>query len=488
MDTSNLSKLTKKQKLELLDALEAKNKITVAKKDNYVPNKGQIPVHMSKAKVRAVFSGNASGKTALAVNEVIWAAEGYNPVLKEHTQVPARVVVVLDRPEKVEQVWYPELRKWRNFRPEQFQKKGKPYISQINFDNGSEIVFMFWEMEPMAVEAVELDFACFDEPAPRHLYIGLRRGGRKKHTKARYLLVGTPLAAPWLRTDIYDPWSRGELPDHECFRFGSIVNEANLAEGYIDSFSSILSEKERQVRLEGMFFDLDGLGLAHLFKRDTHIIPADKFRWPANWPVIVAIDIAFAKAHVAVMLGITPEDQLVALKEITMKATAPEFAPKLKEWMQGYTVTDIVVDSLGSSDLSGGDGPLSFIASLQKHGIRCRATRYEEKNDEAWLSMIREVLVIPEEPDNFGKREPRLKVLSTCKGLINDIETVAWLRHRTEDILKPKLDISKKDYIASLKYCLAGQPRYHKGKERVIRGSGSGRVGLRNTDKTFRKT
>ena len=481
----DVSKLSKKEKLELLDALDTKRIRKSRAPDAFVPNKGQLPVLTCDKKVRVVFSGNGAGKTAMAAQEALAAANGYNPWTKKYTQVPARVAVVLDRPEKVEQVWLAELKKWASFTPDQFHKKGKPYITLITFPNGSEIIFLFHEAEMLAVESIEIDYAIFDEPPPRHMYIGLRRGGRKKHTDARYLLIGTPINSTWLRQDLYEPWTRGELPDHECFRFGTVVNEANLADNYVNDFSRILTEKERQVRLEGAFHDLDGLGLAHLFKRDSHVIPAAAFRWPMSWPVVIAIDVAMAKPHVAVMMGVTPEDQLVVLKELTLKATAPEFAPVFKKWSEGHRVVDIVVDSLGSSDLSGGDGPLSFIASLQKHGIRCRATAYSEKSDEAWISMIREVLAIPEEANNFGKREPRLKVLSTCIGTISDIETVAWQRHRTEDILKPKLDISKKDYLASLKYCLAGQPRFSKGNDRIIRGKT--KAGLRNSDKTFRK-
>lgn len=480
-----LSKLTKKQKLELLDALEAK-KTRATTTESFLPNAGQVTVLTSRKKVRVVFSGNGAGKTAMGVQEALAAADGYNPWTKEYTQVPARVAVVLDRPEKVDQVWLPELRKWRTFKAEQFHKHGKPYISRITFQNGSELIFLFHEMEALAVESLEVDFVVFDEPPPRFMYIGLRRGGRKKHTSARYLLIGTPISATWMRTEIYEPWTRGELTDHECFRFGTIVNEANLADGYIKDFSRILSAKERLIRLEGAFSDLDGLGLAHLFHRDTHLIPADKFRWPSQWPVVIAIDVAMAKPHVALMLGINQDNQLIALKEMSLKATAPQFSPVFQKWCEGYNVVDIVVDSLGSSDLSGGDGPLSFIASLQKHGVRCRATNYSEKSDESWISMIRECLAIPEEADNYGDREPRLKVVSTCIGLISDIETVAWQRHRTEDLLKPKLDISKKDYLAALKYCLAAQPHFTTGSDKVIRGKG--KAGLRNSDRTFRRS
>ena len=484
IDPNGLKNLTKKEKLELLDALEKKREIQRSRRGHYAPNAGQTPVHTSDKLIRAVFSGNGAGKTALAVNEAIWAAEGFNPITNKHTPVPARVVVVLDKPEKVDMTWLPELRKWRNFRTEQMQKRGKPYITAIMFDNGSELLFMFHEQDPLTFESIEVSFVVYDEPPPRHIYIALRRGGRRKDQLARHLLIGTPVGGSgWQREEIYEPWSRGELPDTECFRFGTAVNEHNLAEGYISSFSRALTEKERLIRLEGMFHDIDGLGLAHLFSRKQHLVPAGAHRWPPNYPCVVAIDPAMRKPHVALMLGVGKEGQLTVLREFALKAAPARFAQGLKDWMRGYNVVDIVCDSMGSSELTGGDGTLSFIQVLRNEGLRVRATTYDEKDDESWIQMVQSALLIPEEPDNFGRMEPRLKILDNCVGLIHDIETVAWQKHRTEELLKPKLDISKKDFLACLKYALAAQPRFTTGRERVIN---SGRAGLRRTDRTFR--
>jgi hypothetical protein len=480
----DLSKLSKKEKLELLDALEKKREIQKQKRSNYAPNEGQRPVHIAGDKVvRVVFSGNGAGKTALAVNEALWAAEGFNPITGGHTPVPARVLVILDKPEKVDMTWLPELRKWRNLRSDQLHKRGKPYITAVTFDNGSELLFMFHEQDPMSFESIELDFAVFDEPCPRHIYVALRRGGRTKGRLARYLLIGTPIAGSWQREDIYEPWSRGELPDTECFRFGTVVNEHNLAKGYIDSFSRVLTEKERLVRLEGMFHDIDGLGLAHLFSRKRHLLPSASHRWPQHYPCIVAIDPAMRKPHVALMLGVDKEDQLVVLREFALKAAPTVFAQRLKEWMRGFNIVDIVCDSMGSSELTGGDGQLSFIQVLRNNGVKARATSYDEKDDESWIQMIQQALLIPEEADNNGLHLPQLRILDNCTGLIHDIETVAWMKHRTEEILKPKLDISKKDFLACLKYALAARPRFDMGRERVI---GSRRAGLRRSDRTFR--
>ena len=235
INKNQLANLSREQKLAMIDAAKEKKRRLLEKRDVYKPNAGQKPVHLSLAVVRAVFAGNGGGKTALAVNEAIWAALGHNPETGQLAKVPARVIVVLDKPDKVDSVWLPEIKKWYALKPEQLEKRGKPYISAITFGNGSEIVFMFHEQEPMSFESIELDMAIFDEPPPRHVYIALRRGGRKKGSKPRFLIIGTPLGQPWLRTDIYEPWAKGELSDHECFRYGTKVNESNLADGYMES-------------------------------------------------------------------------------------------------------------------------------------------------------------------------------------------------------------------------------------------------------------
>lgn len=467
LSPEQLSKLTKQEKLTLLDAIEEKKRRQLERREAYAPNEGQAQVHGSRATVRAVFSGNGGGKTALGVNESLWACLGYNPILKEHTRVPARVVVVLDKPEKVELVWLPEIKKWYPVKPEQLHKRGKPYYTAITFDNGSELLFMFHEQEPMSFESLEIDMGVWDEPSPRHIYISLRRGGRKKGTSPRFLLIGTPISAAWMRKEIYEPWARGEAPDTECFRYGTRVNEKNLADGYIKSFSSVLSEKEKRIRLEGEFYDLEGLALAHLFRRETHVIEPP--RWPPNWPTVVVIDPHPSKNHIAIIGGITAGGGLRILKEISSRSAARAFAAELKTFMAGYRVVDIVCDSLGNSESTGGEGRLSFIQVLRDSGIKVRATSYDEKQDEAWIQMIQNVLLLPEAPNAFGERLPILQISKDLRGCIADIETVEWAKIKNIDDHKPKLDIARKDYLACIKYFLATQPSFSKGKERVHR-------------------
>lgn len=455
MDPSklDLSKLSKKEKLELLDLLERKEALRKKRRDAYTPHDGQRQVHASKADERFVFAGNGSGKTTLGANEVIWAIQGYNPVLDEYTPVPARVFIVLDKPEKVESVVIPELRKWINIEPDQLHKRGKPYISYITFANGSTITFLFFDQEPLTAEGLELDFVWIDEPCPRPLFVALKRGGRTKGRRARYLLTGTPIAAAWLRQDIYEKWVAGELPNAECFRFGTEMNAKNLDDGYIERFSAYLSDKEKRIRLQGEFFDLDGLALAHLFSRKTHVVP--RFEWPREWPVVVAIDPHPRKRHYACMLGIDRNGQLYYIKEMAEKSVARDFAKSLHKFMAGYRVTDIVCDSLGSSEMTGGEGFRSLIDILREERVNVRPTRYDEKQDEAWIERIQSALAVPTDADQFGERKPGLLIMEGNPGIVADIENVQWLKVRGVDELKPKLDISNKDFLSTLKYALA---------------------------------
>lgn len=394
-----------------------------------------------------------SGKTAGAVNEAVWGAEGYNPVLKSFTPVPSKTIIVLDDPEKVEDVWLPEARKWFNSEKWTTHKHGRTYISEIVFPNGSNIRFMFHGQEELKFESIEADYVIFDEPPPRHIWIALRRGGRKRHRQARYLFIGTPLSGSWMRTELFEPWINKERDDIECFKFGTEVNKENLSDDYIESFSRNLTEKERRIRLHGDFFDLEGLALNHIFKRETHIVSRETV--PPLSAAVCAIDPHPNKKHVAMILACDEHGYLYYVDEIASNSPPREFARELKRFYQPYPMFDIVCDSLGAQALTGGDGNLSFIEVLQQEGIRVRTTTWEEKKDDSFIMRVQDVLGIPEKPNNMGLRTPKLRIREGNWGIIGDIEQVSWIKVRREDSYKPKLDIESRDHLACLKYALA---------------------------------
>ena len=464
----DISGLSRSDKLALYDALQEKKRRARLEKPPYNPNPGQLPVHESRALDRFVFTGNGGGKTTLAVQEAVWAAQGHNPITGEFYKVPARIIVVLDNPSKVEDLWLLEMRKWFDVTKWAFRKRGKNYINQIQMPNGSEIIFMFHLQEDLTFEGIEAqNLIVYDEPPPRRVFIALKRAGRTKGHRTRHLMIGTPISAAWLREQIYEPWSKGELPDVECFKYGTDVNKGNLAEGWIEEFSRHMTEKEKRIRLQGEFFDLEGLALAHLFDRNVHII--EPFDWPKNWPCVVSIDPAQAKPHVACLMGVDPNENYYYISEFSLRAPAPQFARELRNWYNAYPIKDIICDSLGNTAQTGGEGMKSFIEVLNDYGVRARATRYDDKDDERWIDLIQNALYVPKEGTNI----PKLRIFKGNTGIISDIEHVQWMKFKNEDIYKPKLDISKKDFLATVKYAFSAHLSYQNARARIYSAEGA---------------
>jgi hypothetical protein len=305
MKPVDLLKLSKEEKLAMIDLIDEQARRAREKKDVFEPHGGQLPICQSEKFIRAVVSSNSFGKTALCTNEALWAVNGYNPIKKKHTHVPANIVVVLDAPEKVDKVWMKELRKWANITEDMLHKHGKPHVNEIRFPNGSAINFMFHDQEPMKFESLsDISGIIMDEMPPRSIFIALTRGQRDKGLDPWILIASTMIGTTWVYKDLYIPWSKGEREDVDFFSGNIWQNEKNLAEGYIDRFARNLTDKEKAVRLNGAFDEIDGLALAHLFRQDIHVI--SPIKWPHNWPVVVAIDPAMRKPHVAIMLGVTP--------------------------------------------------------------------------------------------------------------------------------------------------------------------------------------
>lgn len=476
LNSIRVDQLSRDEKLRLFDLLEEQERRARDRRENYRPNEGQLPVHRSDKQVRCVFSGNGSGKTALGVNEALWAANGFNPVRNIFSAVPARVVVVLSHPDKVAQNWLPEIRKWFNLDEKQEHKHGKPYVNELTFGTSSNITFMFHEQSEQAFESIEVDCVIFDEPPPRHVWIGLRRGGRKKHRKSWYLFIGTPLQAPWMYTDFYEPWSEGRAPNVECFQYDTDVNEKNLADNYKDEFGQFLSEDERRVRFGGEFYHLKGLPLRHLWGDKTHIISRSEFkkRWVESNPCVIAIDPHPNKEHVACLVGVDKAGQLYYIKEYASREVPVDFGNSLKRWYSGYCVIDIVIDSLAKTQLTGGDGNRSFYDVLREDcKIPLRSTSFDDKKEESWITRIQSVLAVPIQPDNFGNRIPGILVVSDDpmrdnSGIIKDIKTVSWVKVRNEELFRERLEIKNKDRLACLKYALASNLSYEKAKAIVF--------------------
>jgi len=486
-----MSELSREEKLALYDLIQEKKRRLKERKSVFNPLPEQKEILESTVFERIVTCGNGFGKTALAVHEAMWRVQGYHPIKDKLTRVPATVLVGLDKPDKIDQRWKPELDKWFNIDwTKQGKKHGKPFYQEIVFPNGSNILFFFHDQDAMTFESIEGDALILDEPPPRHMYFGLSRGLRKKNTDPFILLVGTPITGSWIRRELFVPWEKGELTDINFFKYSSDVNESNWPPGYAKRYFGRMTAKEERIRRHGEFFDLDGLALAHLFSRDTHVFQPDELDWDfETYPCAIAVDPHPSKRHFAVLLGAKPDGELYVLDEYAHKATATQFTELLIErgWFD-FKIVDIVYDSLGSAQNTSGEGffPFGdrFNQALSAHGLgRARPTTYKEKSDEDFIERIRSVLA-PMEGQNG------LHIAAHCRGTISDIENVIWTKHKLIDENKPKLDIQNKDWLSCIKYGLASNLTFDKGSRKKIyrmKKLPAGYVGNRGTNAASKK-
>jgi hypothetical protein len=294
---------TREEKIEQLALIEEKRKRLLRQKPKYVPRPGQFAVLSSKAKNVFNFSGNGGGKSTILV-QLAWSiCQGVNPWNGTRSKVPAKIIFVVDNARKIEERILPEMRKWFDI-PDSFLKRlGKPYTSRIEFDNGSIIDFYSSDADPSSFEGIEASSVLVDEPIPRTLYIALKRSLRIRGHLCSFNFSGTAVSQAWLRTEVYEPWAKGELDDTECFRLSTEDNRVNLADGYIEEFSRILSDAEKETRLKGGFFDSDSVALGHLWQRTKHVMPDADFKYNPKWPCVIAIDPHTSKPHTALMFA-----------------------------------------------------------------------------------------------------------------------------------------------------------------------------------------
>lgn len=456
MDPSNLAKLSREEKIELLKTIEEKERRDKRKRDKFKPNSLQKQVLQSTKPTKIVTAANGVGKSALGVNFAWYRATGFDPTLEAYTKVPVKIYVILDNSSKVEATWMPEFRKWFDLEHEGVTelKHGKTYTSEIKWRNGSSLTFLSHEMDRVMFESIQCDIVIYDEPPPRWLYIAMTRGQRAKDAQVEKLLIGTPVTqeAAWIREDFVEPWKEGLLEGVECFTASTSVNEHNLRKGYVAEFSKDLKENERRVRLEGEFAVSDGLAFAHLFSSDLHQITSGELgEWGASWPCVLAIDPHPSKAHAAIIIGRRPTDgRYFILREIKAKLTARQFALKIHTMISTLRVVDIVVDSLGSADGTGNEGFKSFITILNECGLRARPTTYADKSHEATVDRIRTLLDLGE--DN----KPKIQFLKDMvPETIRELRNVGWLYDKRKELNKDKLDYDKLDYFSCLAYGLA---------------------------------
>ncbi len=437
----------------------------------YSPNVIQDAVHRSPKFIRCLFSGNGVGKTTACILEAIWTCTGTHPH-RQTARLPNTVIIVLDDASKSDSVYVMELKKRRWYDPSKltFDKKGKSHTQEIHFPNGSQIVFMSHQMDEEKFESIQAACVIFDEPPPRKIFIALLRGQREKDMRPWIIFAGTPRGrhAPWMYNELYEPWESGADQEIACFFGSTDDNLHNLDPDTIKRWETKFSKEELATRRHGSFEFLSGRIFTE-FNKELHVEP--DFAWPPSWPCVVAVDPHLRKDHNMVILGVTPEEEVYAIREYA----CPLAGRKACRWFikimmtSGLNIRAGICDNFGSIDMyedAASEEKKSFIKmwneeclAVNRPKLMIRPTSKKEKNDDEWIEDMRDWLRC--EVTHEGLR-PRFKVFKSCVKLIRNFETYVWDEHtgRKADLGEPKEAPlgTNQDYLMCVKYGLAMNP------------------------------
>src|SRR3990167_3552422 len=313
-----------------------------------------------------------------------------------------------------------------------------------------------WE-RPTTGRVFADDFAWFDEPPPRSLWIATIRGLVDNDGVDFFTL--TPLKEPWLFDEIYNSKNSkvfSVLCDmrHNLERVNPLTNRTiGLKESAIQKFESKLTEEERETRMHGKFRYLSGR-IWKEWDRDVHTF--DRSIWmegkgnvasdgvpPEHWPRIMLIDPHDRNPHALLWIACDEtnnywayreawladtliEDVVAHIKKVELDARErvqlrimdPNFGPK-RYINKGLTVRDEFEAS--ARDLN---YPMRFSFGDDRKEVGRKAFAAMLKFDSAKpLSLL---------------NHPVFKVAKDMKQAIYQVEHYIWDEYKTNDSNDPK--------------------------------------------------
>lgn len=304
----------------------------------YGPHLKQQAFHAAgeEYRIRIILGGNRSGKSECGMAEAVahaighrpWLPEGHpnrvvrHPLTKEPLKVPNRGLIVGESfDEQVKKVLVPKLIGNPNQREgglipvptiKSVKRNQQGVISEIYLSNGSSIFFKSYQQSVKLFESENYDWYSLDEPPPREHYVAIARGATD--TGAPIWMQLTPLSQAWIHAEL--------CARQDVFKIHFDITDNigfGLSAEAVAEFEKDLSEDEKEMRLRGRFFHLQGLVYKN-FDR-VHLLPRPDKEWPRSWEYWMHVDPHVRKRHKAVWVAIRPDGAYLVIGQLQ---TPPE--------------------------------------------------------------------------------------------------------------------------------------------------------------------
>jgi phage terminase large subunit-like protein len=409
--------------------------------------------------IKAFFGGNRSGKTTAGVIEVSYHATGDYPDWWRGRRWDRPTIgrVFASDFAKGVRVVTKKLKEWlpKDAIVEVYRNNQKADVEwYIRHKSGATSYFdvMSYEQEVDLAEGWSGDWALFDEPPPREMYIATARG--LVDTDGLTLFTLTPLKEPWLFDEIYNSKNQdvfSVLCDlrHNLERYNPLSYQMiGLKEAAIRKFEMKLTEEERETRLHGKFRYLAGR-IWKEWDRDIHTF--DRRKWvkgkenvivdgepPHHWPRCLIVDPHDRNPHALLWVAIDETEEAWAYREAylaehTIEAVV-EHIKRVELFNRERVALRILDPNFGPKKYANSGNTVrdEFEMAGKKLNYPVRFT-FGDDHKEVARKAVAELLKFDAKKPLSLLNHPRLHVANDLKECIYQVEHYIWDEFKLSD-------------------------------------------------------
>ena len=467
--------------------------------DLYVPLRSFAKFHSVNTKWRVVVGSNRSGKTLCAAVELARAVLGRDPYKKYRPNDGVAVIVGLDYehvgmlwrklylPGAIKIIYDQALGRWRSLRFEQIGdgdfrisprdmerrnmwRDAPPLIPPEEIDkiawynhsllqphmvllkNGWQIFFKSSRSAPKQGEHFDLVWIDEQISNPAHFY-ELVRG--IVDVDPMWPAYGIWTASGQKQNPLlYDFVSKSDRSTVTVFQ-ASIVDNPYVSREERERFAATLPEFEREVRVAGRFA-VELWRIYHDFNQSVHVV--DPFMIPPEWTRYLAIDPG-TSACATVFAAVDHKNNIWVYDACLLRSsTADRWAQMMSERNDCNAFEAWIMDKRAgrTRSMAGGKTVAQiYMEACSNFGFKPRVfgslDGFVPGNDNPAVR----IEIMHKYLAGDGEEKPKLRIFSTCAGLIHNILDAQYDEHNPNRRIRGEFDL-----LDALEYLVAYEPRY----------------------------
>ena len=338
----------------------------------FIPNQRQLESFKSDCPTVIIVAGNRVGKTTSGCIELIshclgkylsCACHGEWMSSKRRLHPPIKAVIVTTEYPIIERAIEPTLMRYLPMlEVESIKRTPQGYLRRLHFKNGSTVDVLTNEMDQLAFESANWDFAWIDEPTQKSKYEAITRGLLDRGGLTR--ITFTPLIEPWMKEELVDKEDGKWIAVIKAVTYDNtkdIHGAPILSTELIQRWEMSLDADSKRTRIYGDFFHIRGAVYKEysspIHEKDfIYAPPGSGIKSPYGYPdpVICVLDPHSRLPHHAIWAFVDRMDNLFVDRELVMEGTIRDLAKTilLTEQKAGYRMKRRLIDpNFGMSPL-----------------------------------------------------------------------------------------------------------------------------------------